>query len=710
MTKTPTILTLLPLLLALLTACGDPKPVTDALHRAEMLMNEHPDSALAVLNILSPDAMGKERTRAHYALLYTQAQDKNYIDETNDSLITLAADYYRHTDDVRRKFLSHYYKGRVLSNAGNYLDATSCYMEAEQLADVVGDDYLVGLLYAEMGRIYRLYYDYPKSLEAYQKAAECYERAGKMRHRNYMWLNQSSVFRNMNNYKECERLHRMSLEAAKRENDYTLVKNCLGDLVLMCIEQERMPEARKLYEELRPLVDDGFMSAPFCGGLAKMYATEQNHTLAKECLEKGWKRAKSKTDSVSLYLATSKVYDLQGNSMAAYQKLLKGVELQKQGTYQALQQPVLTVQRDFLSERLEFEAYKLRMGKLLNLLSTLFFLLLLGVLVYVFLRIFRKYKKKSQRVICLLKDEKNEVKKEKNKIALVLEQLEKDKKKADQAVAMLSEEIDKNKEENNVIIAGLNEELQIKKQSIEELKQTLEQGREKSEAEKSVLLGKLEQEHMVAHQMIQTLNDAIAQKDDSRRKMKKMIQQLDDNRKLNEESIACLRTELENQEKEYRLYVQKVEDTVEALQDENRKMMYQKVELLKKLLEQVVAVVLFYERKCTKEETRIKRVKEGIHSLKTDYYAGDDEYQKVEALVNRYLDNVMVHFRKEVVLANESEYRRVCYMFAGVSGQVIGEIMKESKDAVYQRRSRLLKKINSLACVHKEMFIVLISK
>ena len=118
MKKTPTILILLFLLLAMI-ACNDPKPVTDTLHRAETLMNEHPDSAWAILNAISPDEMGQNSTRAHYALLYTQAQDKNYIDETNDSLITLAADYYRHTDDVRRKFLSHYYKGRVLSTAEN---------------------------------------------------------------------------------------------------------------------------------------------------------------------------------------------------------------------------------------------------------------------------------------------------------------------------------------------------------------------------------------------------------------------------------------------------------------------------------------------------------------------------------------------------------------------------------------------------------------
>ena len=103
--------------LLLLTGCNDPKSVTGALTRAEALMNEYPDSAWAVLNTLSPDEMGQNRTRAHYALLYTQAQDKTYRDETNDSLISIAVDYYRYTDDdARHKFLSYYYKGRVHFN------------------------------------------------------------------------------------------------------------------------------------------------------------------------------------------------------------------------------------------------------------------------------------------------------------------------------------------------------------------------------------------------------------------------------------------------------------------------------------------------------------------------------------------------------------------------------------------------------------------
>ena len=127
--KTSIIFLLLGLLL--LMGCNDPKHITESLHRAEALMNENPDSAWTVLNTVSPDEMGQNRTRALYALLYTQAQDKTYQDETNDSLISVAVDDYRDTDDIRHKFLSFYYKGRVYTNAKDYLNAMTCYMEAE---------------------------------------------------------------------------------------------------------------------------------------------------------------------------------------------------------------------------------------------------------------------------------------------------------------------------------------------------------------------------------------------------------------------------------------------------------------------------------------------------------------------------------------------------------------------------------------------------
>lgn len=610
------------LLLIGFCACADKKSITDALQHAEALMDEHPDSALHLIHTLSADEMNEKRNRAWYALLYTQAKHKCYIDETNDSLISIAVDYYRSTDDIRRRFLSYYYKGRILANGENYLKATSCYMEAEQLADAVNDGYLQGLLYAEMGRIYRLCYDYSKSLEAYQKATEKYEQAGKIRHRNYMWLNESLNYRNLNQYVTSEQILQKALTSAKENQDFVLVNSCLGDLVLLYIEQSKMEQALKCYEELKQQNVINVPSAYLLSKVAELYVSEGKFEEAKACVEQGWKQVTNQLDSINLFISSSHILSAIGNEKEAYQILQKGMSLQVKEAHQALSQPVLTAQRDFLAEKLELEAYQLRLEKQYKLLSILFLLMLLAVTAYVFIRIFKRYKKKSLQTIRFLQNEKT---KAEVRIASLLTQLDKGKKEADLTIAKLKEEIHRNEENSNAEIARL-------------------------------------------------------------------LQHLEQSRGGMTDSLEHLRSELE------------------ALQDDNRILSSQKLELLKNYLEQVVELVLLHNENWHNDNYKIKRVNEKVALLKLHYFAGEKEYKQVEKLVNLYLDNVMVHFRKEVCLVSEADYRRVCYMFAGVSAPYIAQIMDESKEVVYQRRSRLLKKLASLSSCHKEMFILLLSK
>ena len=98
------ILSILTLLLAF-TACSDKKAVTDVLNRAEAVMASHPDSSLTLLRTLTFDDFRKEKNRARYALLHSQALDRNYIDTTRDSLVSVAVEYYKDGNDVRSKFL-----------------------------------------------------------------------------------------------------------------------------------------------------------------------------------------------------------------------------------------------------------------------------------------------------------------------------------------------------------------------------------------------------------------------------------------------------------------------------------------------------------------------------------------------------------------------------------------------------------------------------
>ena len=647
------------LLLSLLLSagCSDPKHVTDALTRAEAWMNEHPDSAWTVLNTLSPDEMGQNRTRARYALLYTQAQDKNYIDETNDSLISVAVDYYRHTDDVRRKFLSYYYQGRVYTNAKDYLNATSCYMEAEQLADEVGDDYLSGLLYAELGRIYDIYYDYPKSLKAHRKAAEYYERAGKIRHRNYMWLNQSSVLRNMNKYDESERLLQKTLGVAKKDEDIVLIESCLGDLIMLYIKLGQMFEAKEYYAELQLVADDDFGSSSFWGKMTHLYASERNFIQARRCLDKGWNCAVTKTDSINLYLSSASLHSLQGAGDMAYLEQQKGFALQNQEVYQALQQPVLTVQRDYLSKKLELEAYHLQLEKKQKILSILLGVLFITVMSYIFRKIIKKRNEEAQRTIRGLEKQKIETEKQK-------EQAEKDK-----------------------------EQLEKENQKI------------------SFLLQKMECDKDVAEQTIIDLKNEIAkQAKENNEKITGLIQNLENENKAKVETIISLRKSLESKERVFLQYEKNTEKLRNDLQDTIGLKSEHILFLLKDKFEFMGEWIFMYEEELTLKNYREKKIRRAIDDTKTKYFKGKNAFLNLEKLVNLYCDNAMLYFREEILLNDEKDYSRVCCLFAGIPPHIIAWMMDEKTDVVYQRKSRLRKKIASFPCLHQSLFLKLLPK
>ncbi len=127
-------------IMALCVSCtstdGD---IIATLDHAESIMEEHPDSALAMLDTLRSESLKTDTDKARYALLYTQARDKNYIDDTSDSLIAKAVAFYKDGSDKRRAMLSHYYIGRIYENAKNYPDALYHQMRGYKLAQEIKD-------------------------------------------------------------------------------------------------------------------------------------------------------------------------------------------------------------------------------------------------------------------------------------------------------------------------------------------------------------------------------------------------------------------------------------------------------------------------------------------------------------------------------------------------------------------------------------------
>ena len=383
------ILSILLLLLAF-TACGDKKAVTDVLNRAEAVMNEHPDSALNLLRTLTFDDFRKEKNRARYALLHNQALDKNYIDVTNDSLISVAVEYYKDKDDVRSKFLSYYYMGRVHANGGNSLKAMLSFTKAEQLEGEIQDSLALGLLYSQLGDLYREYYDFPKSLVAYQKAEICYGQASKEQHRLYAMLDQFYVNRNIGDIDKCFQLLNEIRSNAERKNDKVLIRKILGCQMLLYVQEDSIEKALLLYEELRSHYDLDNKTSVFWGCVSRMFALHGNISDAHLALKRGWELTKTTTDSIILYGDAAKVFQIFKQYDKAYWHLETATILQNRMMKESLQQPVLSLRNEYLSGELKNQTEKLRLEKYLRIVSIILVVVIAILVVYFLHRMIRK--------------------------------------------------------------------------------------------------------------------------------------------------------------------------------------------------------------------------------------------------------------------------------------------------------------------------------
>lgn len=134
-----------------------PQYATDTqLVLADSLMKEHPDSALHLLESIKPLQLKSKADNAYYALLLTQARDKNYIIQTDDSLIQTAVEYYDSVKDIPMQAKAYYYKGCIYRNANMCGEAVKEYLTAIPLAQKAQDKELLGLIYNHTGYLYYL--------------------------------------------------------------------------------------------------------------------------------------------------------------------------------------------------------------------------------------------------------------------------------------------------------------------------------------------------------------------------------------------------------------------------------------------------------------------------------------------------------------------------------------------------------------------------
>ena len=125
----------------LLTVVGCGQSYPPSLQAADSLMNERPDSALALLDGMEADmASAAKSVRMRYQLLRHKAMNKAYVPFTSDSLMLLVTSYYDDHGTANDRMLARYLLGCVYRDLGEVPHAIDCYLYAVAEADTTAAD------------------------------------------------------------------------------------------------------------------------------------------------------------------------------------------------------------------------------------------------------------------------------------------------------------------------------------------------------------------------------------------------------------------------------------------------------------------------------------------------------------------------------------------------------------------------------------------
>ncbi len=238
-------------------SCRQGNPVADqSLDRIESLVEEHRDSALLELirldSLLTSGSvqLEGERQMARYALLKTQTHDKNYIDDTNDSLILRAVHYYDDHGSKREQMLAHFYHGAIFRNAKDYGAAFVAYRRAEQLALKLDDSHYLCLIY---GNLFSLSFD-TYSQDAITYARKNLEYARKSEDVREAFQAKADLARTYSVrlvYDTAEFWFRQIVDSLP--NTDPIVQSCLTSYIEQCITNEKYQLADSLLNILSPI-------------------------------------------------------------------------------------------------------------------------------------------------------------------------------------------------------------------------------------------------------------------------------------------------------------------------------------------------------------------------------------------------------------------------------------------------------------------------
>lgn len=339
----PRIVSILSALLLLLAACSGGGGHT-ALSRAEAVMEQHPDSALAILDSINPSALTSDASQAKYALLLTQAQIKNRDFPKSDSLINTAVAFFDgkgNADEMKSLF----YQGNVRYFNSEYSTAIIPALRAHDLAIKLNDDYWRAKTAEQIADIYTSTSD--DNTDFRREAISYYEKAGKIPNHRYAICDLAIGHINKGHISRGIELLDSIANIAKADADTSLVVYSYSALLPSYLMKDSTERANLIAHQLLNLSPYYIPSSKDCSYLAEIDINNHNYGAALEKLSFARAYAKNYSDRVVAYKTSLKplIKEERYNEVLALTDSI--IENLNVGCDFLLRQSAMTSQKDY---------------------------------------------------------------------------------------------------------------------------------------------------------------------------------------------------------------------------------------------------------------------------------------------------------------------------------------------------------------------------
>ena len=212
----------------------------------EKCMDLCPDSALNLLKgIPEPEKLWGE-SQATYALLMTQAMDKNYMKFSSDSLIALALNYYTITQTSPIMYAKAlFYHGRVMLELDKEEEALKSFLAAKDVYERTKDHKMLALILEEIGMINRRQELFDDALSYFREALDTHIRLKDSLGIISVSQNIARVYLFKSQWDSCSYYYNNALEIAVKKNLSEI--SILHELGILYRSMQELSEAERYF-------------------------------------------------------------------------------------------------------------------------------------------------------------------------------------------------------------------------------------------------------------------------------------------------------------------------------------------------------------------------------------------------------------------------------------------------------------------------------